>query len=190
MKPGRVCNSHKHIVLTWTSCVSVTCPRAFCIPVFAYLLQTASKITWAPFCLCLLFSPGCLLTYGTSSASLFLFQIYCIHLPEYMSFFLFIEVFPIHFSLYLTLFLKTPKACVMTRGGHISFLAPVCPGKPLLHRREPPLPGSLTAFYLWGEHSKLQGSWMKWMLEREHVREKGKKKENSNPQANNILRRL
>lgn len=123
MKPGRVCNSHKHIVLTWTSCVSVMCPRAFCIPVFAYLLQTASKITWAPFCLCLLFSPGCLLTYGTSSASLFLFQIYCIHLPEYMSFFLFIEVFPIHFSLYLTLFLKTPKACVVTRGGGVIFLS-------------------------------------------------------------------
>lgn len=118
-------------------------------------------------CLCIPFAGSqnaralfclCLLTYGTSSADLFLFQIYYTHLPEYMGIFLLlIEVFPIDFSLYLMLFLKTPKACVMTQGSHFS-LDSSLPRKGSLAQEKASssrFPNSILSL---GEHSKLQGS--------------------------------
>lgn len=76
----------------------------------------------------------------------------------YWDFFLFMEVFAIHFSLYPTLFLKTPKACVMTQGSPISLLALVCPGKSLLYKRKPHHPGFLTLFHLWRNVQNFRGA--------------------------------
>lgn len=87
----------------------------------------------------------------------FYFRFITLTCQIYGDFFLFIEVFPIDFSLYLMLFLKTSKACVMTQGSHFS-LDSSLPRKVCLAQEKASssrFPNSILSL---GEHSKLPGS--------------------------------